>query len=89
MRAATLSMVAGLRENRPPVRAKGSESTTSQASSVSLTRVTASSGPKTSSRSTGESAGRSVATVGGQNQPSPGTSVALAAIVPSRSARSA
>ena len=41
----------------------------SQACSTLRTRWTASSGPKISSLSTGESAGRSVATSGAQNQP--------------------
>ena len=56
---------------------------------MSRTRSTASSGPKISSVSTGESSGRSAASVGVANQPSPGTSWARAAIRPERSASSA
>ena len=45
----------------------------SHASSTLFTRVSASSGPKISSLSTGESSGRSATSVGAQNQPSSGT----------------
>ena len=47
----------------------GDASTRSHASSIERTRSTASSGPKISSCSTGESAGRSAASVGAANQP--------------------
>src|ERR687898_714562 len=70
---------AGLREKRPPVRAKGRESTTSMASSTSRTLVTDRSGPKISSRFTGESSGSPTTSDGGANQPSSGTGSALAA----------
>ena len=58
----------------------------SQACSTSRTRWTASSGPKISSSSTGDPAGRSLATVAGQNQPAPSGGGAVATIVPSRAA---
>ena len=57
-------IVRGLRENRPPVSAKGSESTTASAASMLGTASTVTRGPKSSSRSSGESPGRSAATVG-------------------------
>ncbi len=49
------------------------------AASTLRTRSKASSGPKISSLSTGESAGRSAATVGATNQPSPGSPSARSA----------
>ena len=61
----------------------------SQAASTLRTRSTASSGPKISSWRTGESAGRSAATVGATNQPSPGSpSARSAAMRPAPRARS-
>ena len=62
--------------------ANGERVDASHASSTFLTRSTASSGPKISSLSTGESAGRSAASVGVANQPRSGTSRACAAIRP-------
>ena len=73
-------MVAGLRENSPPVRASGSESTTSMASSTSRTAVTDSSGPKISSRLTGDCSSSPKATLGATNHPSSGNSSAEAVI---------
>ena len=69
MRSITRSTVSGLRANSPPVSPNGEASTRSQASSTSRTRSTASSGPKISSCSTGESSGSSVASAGTANQP--------------------
>ena len=64
--------------------ANGSASTTSSAASTPATASTVSSGPKTSSRSSAESGGRSAATAGGQNQPAPGTSRGAVSSRPSR-----
>ena len=59
--------------------AKGSEPITSIASSTSRTVPSESSGPKISSRLTSESSGSPTARDGATNQPSSGTSPALAA----------
>src|SRR5436305_978931 len=72
-RAEISSTVRGLRENSPPVSAKRSSSTRATASSRSVTVSTVSSGPKTSSRSTGEAGSTPAATVGAQNHPRGGT----------------
>ena len=70
MRPTTSSTVAGSRENRPPVSAKGSESTASQASSTDCHRSPG--GQRAEdllARHAATSSGRSQASVGGQNQP--------------------